>query len=105
MARDWRGDLIFACSQKQKPPFLLQVEAKVVRLALSLAAKLEIENVIIKPDSKICHDAIHELIFPPPWKIASILANMQSLLVTYSYVSISWVPRLANMVAHSLSGL
>ena len=74
-------------------------------MALSLAAKLETENVIIKPDSKICHDAIHELIFPQPWKIASILANMQSLLVTYSYVSISWVPRLANMVAHSLSGL
>ena len=72
-----------------------------MRWALSLAAKLEAKNVIIETDSKICHDAILELILPPPWRIASILADMQSLLVTYSNVSIFLVLRLANMVAHS----
>ena len=64
---------------------------------------MEAKNVIIETDSKICHNAIHELILPPPWRIASILADMQSLLVTYSNVSIFWVPRLANMAAHSLA--
>ena len=68
-----------------------------------MAIKLEAENVIIETDSKICHDAIHKLILPLPWTIASILADMQSLLVTYSNVSISWVPRLSNMASHSLA--
>ena len=74
-----------------------------MRWAISLVAKLEAENVIIETDSKICHDAIHELILSPPWRIASILADIQSLLVTYSNVSVFWVPRLANMAAHSLA--
>ncbi|KAK9987874.1 hypothetical protein SO802_028113 [Lithocarpus litseifolius] len=80
VARDWKGDLVFAYSQKAKTTFPLQAEAEAVRWAISLAAKLEAENVIIETDSKICHDAIHELILPPPWRIASILMDMQSLL-------------------------
>ena len=74
-----------------------------MRWVLSLAAKLEAKNVFIEIDSKICHYAIRKLILPPPWRIASILADMQSLLVTYSNVSVFWVPRLANMAAHSLA--
>ena len=98
-ARDWRGDLVFSCSQKAKTTFPLQAEAETMRWAIYLAA----ENVIIETDSKIYHDAIHELILPPPQRIASILADMQSLLVTYSNVSVFWVPRLANMATHSLA--
>ena len=64
VARDWRGDLVFACSQKAKTTFPFQAKAKAVRWALSLATKLEAENVIIETDSKICHDAIHEQILP-----------------------------------------
>ena len=95
--------MVFACSQKAKTTFPLQAEAEAVRWAISLAAKLEANNVIIETDSKICHDAIHELILPPPWRIASILVDLKSLLVSYSNVSVFWVPRLANMVAHSLA--
>jgi len=75
VAKDWRGDLVFACSQKAKTTFPLQVEAEAVRWALSMAAKLEVENVIIETDSKIFHDAIYELILLPPWRIASFLAD------------------------------
>ena len=64
VARAWRGDLVFSCSQKAKTTFPLQVEAGVMRWAISLATKLEADNVIIETDSKICHDAIHELILP-----------------------------------------
>jgi len=59
VAKAWRGDLVFACSQKAKTTFPHQVEAKDVRWALSLATKLKAENVIIETDSKICHDAIN----------------------------------------------
>ena len=75
-ARDWRRDLVFACSQKAKTTFPFPAEAEAIRWVLSLAAKLEAENVIIETDSKSCHDAIHELILPPPWRIASILADI-----------------------------
>ena len=57
--------MVFACSQKAKTAFPLQAEVEAVRWAISLAAKLEADNVIIETDSKICHDAIHELILPP----------------------------------------
>ena len=46
-----------------------------MRWALSMAAKLEVENVIIETDSKIFHDAIYELILLSPWGIASILVD------------------------------
>ena len=68
--------MVFACSQKVKTTFPLQAKAKVVRWTLSLATKLEVDNVIIETDSKIYYDAIHELILPLPWRIASILADM-----------------------------
>ena len=103
VARDWRGDLVFACSKKAKTTFPLQAEAEAVRWAITLVARLEADNVIIETDSKICHDSIHELILPPPWRIAPILADLKSLLVSYSNVSVLWVPRLANMTAHSLA--
>ena len=54
--------MVFACSQKVKTTFPLQVEAKAIRWALSLPANLETENSISETDSKICHDAIHKLI-------------------------------------------
>ena len=74
-----------------------------MRWAITLAARLEADNVIIETGSKICHDAIHELIVPPPWRVAPILANLKSLLVSYSNVSVLCVPKLANMAAHSLA--
>ena len=86
VARDWKGDLVFACSKKVKTIFPLHAEAEAVRWAISLAAKLEADNVIIKTNSKIYHDAIHELILPLSWRIASILADIKSLLVSYSNV-------------------
>ena len=66
MARDWRGDLVFACSKKAKTTFPLQAEAKAVRWAITLAARLEADSVIIETDSKFCHDSIHELMLPSP---------------------------------------
>ena len=56
--------MVFARSPKVKTTFPFQVEVEAIRWALSSAVELEFENVIIEKDSKICHDAIHELILP-----------------------------------------
>ena len=101
--RDWRGRLVFACSQKVNTTFPLQAEAEAVKWALLLAAKLEFEGIYIESDSKICCDALINPSQASPWRIRSKVMEMQVLLYALSNVFVSWVPRLANMVAHSLA--
>ena len=97
------GRLVFACSQKVNTTFSLQAEAEVVKWALLLATKLEAEGIYIETDSKICCDALINPSQTSPRRIRSKVMEMQILLSTSSYVFVSWVPRLANMVAHSLA--
>ena len=101
--RDWRGRLVFACSQKVNTTFPLQAEAEAVKWALLLAAKLEVKGIYIESDSKICCDALINPSQASPWRIRSKVMEMQVLLYALSNVFVSWVPRLANMVAHSLA--
>ncbi|XP_065618736.1 uncharacterized protein LOC112008563 [Quercus suber] len=103
VARDWRGRLVFACSQKVNTTFPLQAEAEAVRWALVLAAKLEAVSVFIESDSKICCDALVNPCQTSPWRIRSIVMEMQVLLFDSSHVFVSWVTRSANMAAHLLA--
>ncbi|XP_065638222.1 uncharacterized protein LOC136071171 [Quercus suber] len=77
MARDWRGKLVFACSQKVNTIFPLQAEAYAMKWALLLAAKLEFEGIYIESDSKICCDALTISSQASPWRIRSIVLEMQ----------------------------
>ena len=103
VARDWRGKLVFACSQKVNTTFPLQAEAEAVKWALLLAAKLEVEGIYIETDSKICCDALINPSQASPWRIRSTVMEMQVLLSDLSHVFVSWVPRSANMAAHHLA--
>ena len=51
VAIDWRGDLVFACSKKAKTTSPLQAKVEAARWAISLATRLEADNVIIETDS------------------------------------------------------
>ena len=97
------GRLVFACSQKVNTTFPLQAEVEVVKWALLLATKLEAKGIYIETDSKICCDALINPSQTSPRRIRSKVMEMQILLSTSSYVFVSWVPRLANMAAHSLA--
>ena len=102
----WReigGEVGFACSQKVNTTFPLQAEAKVVKWALLLATKLEAKGIYIETDSKICCDALINPSQTFHWRIRSKVMEIQILLSTLSNVFINWVPRLANMAAHSLA--
>ena len=51
IARDWRGELVFACSKRVNTILPLQAEAEAIKWALTLAANLEFEAIIIESDS------------------------------------------------------
>ncbi|KAK9992917.1 hypothetical protein SO802_022620 [Lithocarpus litseifolius] len=53
VARDWRGELVFACSKRVNTTFPLQAEAEAIKWALILSANLEFEEIIIESDSQI----------------------------------------------------
>ena len=74
-----------------------------MKWALSLAAKLEVEGIYIETDTKICCDALINPSQTSPWRIRSKVMEMQVLLYALSNFFVSWVPRLANMAAHSLA--
>ena len=76
VARDWRGRLVFACSQKVNTTFPLQAEAEAVKWAFLLAAKLEVEGIYIETDSKICCDALLNSSQSSPWRIRSKVMEM-----------------------------
>ena len=87
--RDWRGRLVFACSQKVNTTFPLQAEAEAVKWALLLAAKLEVEGIYIETDSKICCDALLNSSQSSPWRIKSKVMEMQVLLYALSNIFVS----------------
>ena len=73
VARDWRGKLVFACSQKVNTTFPLQAEAEAEAVKW---AKLEVEGIYIETDSKICCDALINPSQASPWRIRSIVMEM-----------------------------
>ena len=89
VARDWRGRLVFACSQKVNTTFPLKAEAKAVKWAFLLAAKLEVEGIYIETDSKICCDALLNSSQSSPWRIKSKVMEMQVLLYALSNIFVS----------------
>ena len=51
IARDWRGELVFACSKKVNTTLPLQAEAEVLLWALQLAEPLNLAPFMLEGDS------------------------------------------------------
>ena len=58
VARNWSGDVVFACSKRVNTTLPLQAEAEAIIWALSLAANLGFVSISIESDSKTCIDAL-----------------------------------------------
>ena len=58
VARDWRGEVVFACAKRVYFNLPLQTEAKAIKWALSLAKSIEVVAMIVESDSKGCVDAL-----------------------------------------------
>ena len=103
VARDWRWELIFACSKRMNTILSLQAEAEAIKWALTLAANLEFKAIIIESDTQVCSNLFSNLEAAPPWRIKSICEDSRILFASSSTISICWVSRLCNMAPHSLA--
>ena len=79
VARDWRWELVFACSKRMNTILPLQAEAEAIKWALTLAANLEFEAIIIELDSQVCSNLLSNLEAAPLWRIKSICEDSQIL--------------------------
>ena len=61
ITRDWKGELVFACSERVNTILLLQAEAEAIKWALTLAANLEFEAIIIESNSQVCSNLLSDL--------------------------------------------
>ena len=103
VARNWRGDVVFACSKRVNTTLPLQAEAEAIIWALNLAANLGFVSISIESDSKTCIDALCCPIRDVPWRIKTICSDVLALKMNFSNCTFSWVARNANVAAHVLA--
>ena len=73
IARDWRGNLVFACSVKVNTNIPVQVEAEALRWAVSTATNHKLINVSFERDCQICIQSLTFSIDSIPWRVSDIL--------------------------------
>ncbi|KAL0013555.1 hypothetical protein SO802_000624 [Lithocarpus litseifolius] len=103
VARDWRGEVVFACSKRVNTTLPLQAKAEAINWALNLAANLDVNSIFIESDSKSCIDALR---FPNrnvPWRIRTICSDVLALKLNFSNCRFSWVAGEANVATHVLA--
>ena len=103
VARNWRGELIFACSNKANTNVPLQVEAEAIKWVVSLANQLNFVAVLIEGDCLCCYQAIDSKGQEVPWRIRNIIREILISTQMLPSLSFCWVPREANMAAHILA--
>ena len=103
IARDWRGELVFACSKKVNTTLPLQVEAEAILWAMQLAEPLNSASILVEGDSQVCFKSIAVHGMDIPWAIENAIQSVKFLASNLPYLSFGWVPREANGAAHSLA--
>ena len=103
VARNWRGDVVFACSKRVNTTLPLQAEAEAIIWAFDLVANLGLVSISIESDSKSYIDALRCPNRDVPWRIKTICSDVLALKMNFSNCSFSWVARDANVAAHVLA--
>ena len=65
VARDWRGELVFAGTMKVNTTFPLQAEAEAIKWALSLALVMGNKCIIVESDCQYCVHLLNDLAVAP----------------------------------------
>ena len=103
VARDWRGEVVFACSKRVNTTLPLQAKAEAIIWALNLATNLDVDSISIERDSKTCINALRCPKQDVPWRIKTICSDVLALNLNFSNCSFSWVAREANVAARVLA--
>ena len=103
VARDDTGTII-NCWAKHYPTSDPRTAESVALLwALELAKDNHFYAVVVESDAKVCIEALTVDSSTTPWKIHSLVANINFLALEFSFCVLCWVQRDANGVAHALA--
>ena len=86
VARDWRGKLVFAISQKVNTNIPVQAEANAILLAVHFVLNFSFCNCIIESDCKVCIDAIRAGGKFIPWRILNFVDSVKNVISDYGNV-------------------
>lgn len=78
-------------------------EASTLLWVLEIARAVHVMDIMVESDAKVCIDAFLGTTDYIPWKIQTLISNSRTLSLLFPFVSICWVNREANMVAHCLA--
>ena len=79
IARDWRGNLVFAYSIKVNTNVLVQAKAKALRWAISTAMKQNLINESFESDCQVCIQGLTSSTNSIPWRINNIFQETKYL--------------------------
>ena len=99
VAKDQRGDLIFACSNKVNTNSPLQAEVEALRWTVSLADQMNSSTITFEGDCQICLNTVSKHCQEVSWRIKTITLETIVALESLPNPTVCWVPRKANMAA------
>ena len=103
VARDWRGEAVFACAKRVYFNLPLQAEVEAIKWALSLAKSLKVATMIVESDSKVCVDTLAPSRTKVPYRIRGICSEILNLILLILGYHVTQIPKGANKAAHSLA--
>uniref|UniRef100_A0A2N9I2Q1 CCHC-type domain-containing protein n=1 Tax=Fagus sylvatica TaxID=28930 RepID=A0A2N9I2Q1_FAGSY len=103
VARDWRGELVFALSKKAKTIIPLQAEMEAIWWSMQLALSHGFSAICFESDSSSCIEALLKPAASIPWRIRRCVLDVLSLAADFPDWSFRWIHREANGAADSLA--
>ena len=79
----------------------LQAEVEALRQVASIVVSHNIPLVCLESDCKVCIDGILNPSVDVPWRIETLVNEIRAIVKSIPSASFSWVPRKANMAAHT----
>ena len=93
--------MVFAFALKVDTNFPLQAKAEALRQVASIVVSHNIPLVCLESDCKVCIDGILNPSVDVPWTIGTLMNEIKAVVRSIPSTSFSWVPRKANMAAHT----
>ena len=90
VARNWRGNLVFALSKKVNTNVPVQAEAEVLRWAVNLALDCCFSQVIFESDSQTCINAISGDVYKALWIIHGLVLDIKDAASSFSSCVFQW---------------
>lgn len=88
IARDWRVELVFACSKKVNTTLPLQAEAEALLWVVQLAEPLITALIMVEGDSQVCYKSITMHGMAIPWSIENVIQSVKYLASNLPFLSL-----------------